>query len=125
MSLADLPPGYDLNLVPAGVPPPGVIPVIGGGPSLGVAMVTLEAVMMGLAVVVVSMRLFFSWHTRGTQNGGLNASDWTCLGALIISIGQSGIIVTREYQIQGVEARDTDFVQCTTMRATSGTSRSA
>jgi hypothetical protein len=70
---AQIPPGTDLNLIPAGMPPEGVLPTIGGGPSLATATTVLEILMMSIATVTVSTRMFSSWR------GGRDPSSTTRL----------------------------------------------
>ncbi|KAF2679170.1 hypothetical protein K458DRAFT_422593 [Lentithecium fluviatile CBS 122367] len=91
---AAIPPGYDLNLIPAGVPPLGVIPTIGGGPYLGTATIVIESVMIFFAVLAVAFRMVAGWHSRRDSADGLSAADWTSFVAIIISIAQSAIVMT-------------------------------
>lgn len=50
--------------------------------------------MMSIAVVVVSLRVFSSWTSRSSDSGGLDASDWSSLISLIVSIAQSATVMT-------------------------------
>lgn len=84
--MAAIPPGTDLNLIPAGVPPAGVIPAIGGGPTLGTATIVLESVMMFFAVVTVSGRMTASWYSRRDPAGGISLADCKYSNALSESL---------------------------------------
>lgn len=73
--MTTLPPGMDLNVIPAGPIPNGVIPEINGGAYLGTTSTVIESIMIFIAVVTVSCRLAACWHTRKRPAGGFSLAD--------------------------------------------------
>jgi len=135
--MAQIPPGVDLNLIPAGMKPGGGLPEIGGGLYLGTAIVAIESVMMFFAILAVTFRLLAGWTSRRSAKDGLTAADcrWrlsskcelslTCssgasLDALILSIAQSVIVMTRKRAPSHSTVASDTPLQCTLTRATSG-----
>jgi hypothetical protein len=73
MSAADLA-GKDLNLIPAGMPPPGWTGLF-SGPELHTAGLAIFCLLAPIACFAVSCRLISSWQTRGSANGGIGLAD--------------------------------------------------
>ncbi|EEQ35369.1 hypothetical protein McanCB56680_004643 [Microsporum canis] len=84
----------DLNLIPAGPPPPGEVPVIGGGPSLGTTTIALECVMMAIAATAVLCRVISSYPVRGRRSSGLGVADYASLAAMLLAIAQSSLVIS-------------------------------
>ena len=53
----NLPPGTDLSTIPAGIPPPGVIPNFVNPPSLAPAVLGINITFMVITAIFVSARL--------------------------------------------------------------------
>jgi hypothetical protein len=73
MSPADLA-GENLNLIPAGTPPPGWTGLF-SGPQLQSTGLAIFCVLAPIACFAVACRLMSSWKTRGTETGGIGLAD--------------------------------------------------
>lgn len=56
-----LPPGADLNLIPAGYPPPGVTPNFINPPSLAPATIGVCSTLITLAILAIVARITFNF----------------------------------------------------------------
>lgn len=65
----ELPPGIDLNKIPAGTPPPGVTSDLGGGETLGPTLIIISCILMPIMVVTVVCRTVASYRTAGPKGG--------------------------------------------------------
>ncbi|KAK2606344.1 hypothetical protein QQS21_003275 [Conoideocrella luteorostrata] len=92
-----LPAGLDPNKVPAAslpTPPPENWAGLGSGPELHTTTVVMFAILAPIAIFSVGLRFHWSWRTRGSPGGGINAADWCSLGALVLTLCQESIIMT-------------------------------
>jgi len=64
-----IPPGTDLNQIPAGTPPPGVKQELGGGPSLGTTLIVISAILIPITAAVVICRTISSYRAVGPKGG--------------------------------------------------------
>lgn len=60
MASHQLPPGTDLCKIPAAVPPPGVIPKLGGPAPLAPAIVAVSAVMLAFSTIFIVGRVWIN-----------------------------------------------------------------
>lgn len=86
----EFPPGIDLNKIPAGTPPPGVTPDLGGGGTLGPTLIIISCILMPIMVVTVVCRTVASYRTAGPK-GGLGWAEYTSIGAAVIIIAHASI----------------------------------
>ncbi|KAM3064744.1 hypothetical protein ACMFMG_005735 [Clarireedia jacksonii] len=85
-----LPPGADLNLIPAGQPPPGVIPNFVNPPSLLPAQAGVWGTLIFITVICVACRCYSSFQSSSK----LAADDWTAIIATIFALCHSAIILS-------------------------------
>lgn len=98
-----MPADMDLNNVPAAplpTPSPENWSGLGTGPELHTTTIVMFAILAPVAVFSVGLRFHWSWRTRGSPGGGITAADWCSLGALILTLCQESIIVTRTRSYQ-------------------------
>ncbi|KAH7114328.1 hypothetical protein B0J11DRAFT_584759 [Dendryphion nanum] len=85
--MQDMFPGVDLCLIPAGVAPDGRPPNFVDPPSLQPAVISITAVMLALAFVVLAGRLF-------VNRKSLKISDWMMVVGFIFDAGLMGSFLT-------------------------------
>lgn len=73
MASHQLPPGTDLCKIPAAVPPPGVIPKLGGPAPLAPAIVAVSAVMLAFSTIFIVGRVWVNIRKLKTADCKWNA----------------------------------------------------
>ena len=104
-----LPPGTDLSTIPAGVPPPGVIPNFVNPPSLAPTVLGINITFMVITTIFVSARL--TVNLRRERKTGIDDCEFTskpearlrslliatgfCAAAFIGAFTYSGLVFSR------------------------------
>ncbi|KAM0525736.1 hypothetical protein ACHAPE_000447 [Trichoderma viride] len=82
---SQLPPGTDLCKIPAAVPPPGVIPKLGGPAPLAPAIVAVSAVMLAFSTIFIVGRVWVNIRK-------LKTADWFAIIGYVLSVAYIGLI---------------------------------
>ena len=88
--------GLDLTKTPALAPPnppPAGYAGLGTGPQLHTTTVVMFVILAPIAVISVALR--FHWSLKSPSEK-ITAADWCGLGALLLTLTQESIILTRK-----------------------------
>ena len=69
MATIQLPPGVDLCLVPAAMPPPGVVPNFDNPESLATANIAVTVVMLTISTIFLAVRVFTNFPKYNSAEG--------------------------------------------------------
>ena len=72
-------PSEQLAQIPAGVPPPGVIPNLVNPPNAGNYIIIANSVLMVIMIIFVALRFYVVFRIKRK----MGADDWTVIAALI------------------------------------------
>ncbi|PTB68949.1 hypothetical protein BBK36DRAFT_2315 [Trichoderma citrinoviride] len=87
MATIQLPPGVDLCLVPAAMPPPGVVPNFDNPESLATAIIAVTVVMLTISTIFLAVRVF-------TNFPKYNSADYFAFIGFLLNIVYTGVLLS-------------------------------
>ncbi|KAL6897096.1 hypothetical protein GGI43DRAFT_107489 [Trichoderma evansii] len=85
MASPHLPPGTDLCKIPAAIPPPGVVPKLGGPAPLAPAIVAVSVVMLTFSTIFIVGRVWINFRK-------LKTADYFAIIGYVLSVAYIGLI---------------------------------